>query len=132
MKPHRLTLTNSLVISYKLDSFIDQIHDPLPASREELEMYHDPRYLTTLERRTKAASNVPILSDSSTTTTITTTNNNNNNIVTTSPTTSNNPTSTSLTGGGSGIRRGHQLNTLSAGGGFDLYEQEIFTDDCPV
>lgn len=54
MKPHRLTLTNSLVLGYKLDRMINQMHSPRAATRAELEMYHDPRYLNSLEAKSKA------------------------------------------------------------------------------
>lgn len=55
MKPHRLTLTNSLVMGYKLDKLIDHVHNPRAATRQELEVYHDPRYLNILESRTRSS-----------------------------------------------------------------------------
>lgn len=55
MKPHRLTLTNSLVTGYKLDRLIDQVHNPRAATRQELEAYHDPRYLNILESKTRTS-----------------------------------------------------------------------------
>lgn len=97
MKPHRLTLTNSLVIGYKLDRMIDQMHNPRAATRTELEAYHDPRYLNTLE--TKSTADLQ-------------------------------PTQSSPTN-----RRGQSLAATSAHPSnniFNPFEQEIFTDDCPV
>lgn len=48
MKPHRLTLTNTLVLGYGLDKQIHQIYSPPPATRAELEEYHDPEYIDFL------------------------------------------------------------------------------------
>ncbi|CAG8665481.1 5077_t:CDS:2 [Acaulospora colombiana] len=62
MKPHRLTLTNSLVLGYGLHRHLDLFLDPRPASREELEMYHDPKYLNLLEVKTRAAVEPPATS----------------------------------------------------------------------
>lgn len=50
MKPHRLTLTNALVMGYGLDKQIHNIYDPRPATQEELEMYHDHDYVEFLSR----------------------------------------------------------------------------------
>ncbi|KAI9570757.1 hypothetical protein HD554DRAFT_2203761 [Boletus coccyginus] len=44
MKPHRLTLTNALVMGYGLDKQIHHIYNPRPATQAELEMYHDHDY----------------------------------------------------------------------------------------
>lgn len=52
MKPHRLTLTNSLVLGYGLDKRIHHFISPSPATRTELETYHSPIYIETLERKT--------------------------------------------------------------------------------
>lgn len=50
MKPHRLTLTNALVMGYGLDKQIHNIFDPRPATQEELEMYHDHDFIEFLSR----------------------------------------------------------------------------------
>jgi acetoin utilization deacetylase AcuC-like enzyme len=50
MKPHRLTLTNALVLGYGLDKQIHHIYNPPPATRIELEAYHDPEYIDFLSR----------------------------------------------------------------------------------
>ena len=50
MKPHRLTLTNALVMGYGLDKQIHHIYDPRPATKEELENYHDSDYIEFLSR----------------------------------------------------------------------------------
>lgn len=50
MKPHRLTLVNTLMIGYGLDKQIHQIYNPPPASREELLGYHDKDYIDFLSR----------------------------------------------------------------------------------
>jgi acetoin utilization deacetylase AcuC-like enzyme len=50
MKPHRLTLTNALVMGYGLDKQIHHIYNPRPATKEELEMYHDHDYIDFLSR----------------------------------------------------------------------------------
>ena len=50
MKPHRLTLTNALVMGYGLDKQIHHIYDPRPATKEELESYHDSDYIDFLSR----------------------------------------------------------------------------------
>lgn len=52
MKPHRLSLTNALVLGYGLDKQIDQIYCPRPATRAELEAYHDSDYIDFLARVT--------------------------------------------------------------------------------
>ncbi|KAH9029072.1 hypothetical protein EDB85DRAFT_2091152 [Lactarius pseudohatsudake] len=51
MKPHRLSLTNALVMGYGLDKQIHHIHNPRPATREELEVYHDPQYIDFLSKQ---------------------------------------------------------------------------------
>ena len=50
MKPHRLTLTNALVMGYGLDKQIHEIFDARPATREELEVYHDADYIEYLSK----------------------------------------------------------------------------------
>src|SRR5258708_35496185 len=50
MKPHRLTLTNALVMGYGLDKQIHNIFDPRPATQDELEMYHDHDFIEFLSR----------------------------------------------------------------------------------
>lgn len=50
MKPHRLTLTNSLVLGYGLDKRIQYFFNPRPATQEELEDYHDHDYIEFLSR----------------------------------------------------------------------------------
>lgn len=50
MKPHRLTLTNALVMGYGLDKQIHHIYNPRPATQAELEMYHDHDYVEFLSR----------------------------------------------------------------------------------
>jgi acetoin utilization deacetylase AcuC-like enzyme len=50
MKPHRLTLTNALIMGYGLDKQIHHIYDPRPATKEELENYHDSDYIDFLSR----------------------------------------------------------------------------------
>ncbi|KAM6500976.1 hypothetical protein JOM56_003990 [Amanita muscaria] len=52
MKPHRLTLTNALVMGYGLDKQIHHIYDPRPATQAELETYHDHDYIDFLQRVT--------------------------------------------------------------------------------
>ncbi|KAG9318054.1 hypothetical protein JVU11DRAFT_118 [Chiua virens] len=51
MKPHRLTLTNALVMGYGLDKQIHHIYNPRPATQAELEMYHDHDYIDFLSRK---------------------------------------------------------------------------------
>ena len=50
MKPHRLTLTNALVMGYGLDKQIHNIFDPRPATQEELESYHDHDFIEFLSK----------------------------------------------------------------------------------
>ena len=50
MKPHRLSLTNALVMGYGLDKQIHHIYNPRPATRDELLMYHDSDYVDFLSR----------------------------------------------------------------------------------
>lgn len=50
MKPHRLSLTNALVMGYGLDKQIHQFYNPRPATRQELESYHDSEYIDFLSR----------------------------------------------------------------------------------
>ncbi|KAI0046916.1 hypothetical protein FA95DRAFT_1300781 [Auriscalpium vulgare] len=52
MKPHRLSLTNALVMGYGLDKQIHNIYNPRPATRAELEVYHDPQYIEFLSKVT--------------------------------------------------------------------------------
>ncbi|TFY82234.1 hypothetical protein EWM64_g1786 [Hericium alpestre] len=52
MKPHRLSLTNALVIGYGLDKQIHHIYNPRLATRAELEAYHDPDYIDFLSKVT--------------------------------------------------------------------------------
>lgn len=49
MKPHRLTLTNHLVIGYGLHKKMD-MYQPRSATREELEAFHDEDYVDFLSR----------------------------------------------------------------------------------
>ncbi|KAK4704637.1 histone deacetylase HOS2, partial [Phenoliferia sp. Uapishka_3] len=51
MKPHRLTLTNHLVIGYGLHKKMD-MYQPRSATREELEAFHDEDYVDFLSRVT--------------------------------------------------------------------------------
>ncbi|KAF8745001.1 hypothetical protein AX14_012008 [Amanita brunnescens Koide BX004] len=57
MKPHRLTLTNALVMGYGLDKQIHHIYDPRPATQAELELYHDHDYIDFLQRVTPQCQN---------------------------------------------------------------------------
>ena len=50
MKPHRMSVTNTLVIGYGLDRQIHNIYNPRPATKEELEAYHDPKYIDFLSK----------------------------------------------------------------------------------
>ncbi|KAJ7778800.1 histone deacetylase, partial [Mycena maculata] len=52
MKPHRLTLTNALVMGYGLDRQIQNIYDVRAATQAELEAYHDHDYIDFLSRVT--------------------------------------------------------------------------------
>ena len=49
MKPHRLTLTNSLVLGYGLHKRMD-VYSPREATKDELEMFHDSDYVDFLSR----------------------------------------------------------------------------------
>lgn len=49
MKPHRLTLTNSLVVGYGLHKRMD-VFSPREATQDELEMFHDSDYVDFLSR----------------------------------------------------------------------------------
>lgn len=49
MKPFRLTLTNNLVVGYGLHKNMEMF-DPRPASKEELEAFHDEDYVDFLSR----------------------------------------------------------------------------------
>lgn len=55
MKPHRLTLTNSLVLGYGLHKRMD-VYSPREATKDELEMFHDSDYVDFLSR---SASRLP-------------------------------------------------------------------------
>lgn len=66
MKPHRLSLTNALVIGYGLDKRIHNFYDPRPATREELEMYHDADYVDFLSRCLHPTFKIAFTSDLST------------------------------------------------------------------
>ncbi|TDL20230.1 histone deacetylase [Rickenella mellea] len=57
MKPHRLTLTNALVVGYGLDKQIHQFYSPRAATQEELEAYHDHEYIDFLSRVTPGNQN---------------------------------------------------------------------------
>ena len=50
MKPHRLTLTNALVLGYGLDKQLHHIYDVRRATRAELEAYHDSDYIDFLSK----------------------------------------------------------------------------------
>lgn len=49
MKPHRLALTNELVLAYGLDKHMD-LHRPRPATDQELLMFHSPEYVDFIKR----------------------------------------------------------------------------------
>lgn len=49
MRPHRLTLTNELVMGYGLHKHMD-VYSPRPATKEELELFHDEDYIDFLSR----------------------------------------------------------------------------------
>lgn len=49
MKPHRLTVTNHLVMGYGLHRQMD-MYQPRPATKDELEMFHDQDYVDFLAR----------------------------------------------------------------------------------
>lgn len=50
MKPHRLTLMNTLVMGYGLHKYMDHFINPRSATEEELELYHDRDYIDFLSR----------------------------------------------------------------------------------
>jgi acetoin utilization deacetylase AcuC-like enzyme len=50
MKPHRLTLTNELVMGYGLDKSIHHIYNPTPATTAELLAYHDSEYIDFMSK----------------------------------------------------------------------------------
>ena len=50
MKPHRMTLTNHLVMGYGLDKRIHHFYNPRPATAEELQEYHDGDYIEFLSK----------------------------------------------------------------------------------
>lgn len=49
MKPHRLTLTNHLVISYGLDKKME-VYQPRRATEEEIMEFHAADYIDFLKR----------------------------------------------------------------------------------
>ena len=49
MKPFRLTLTNNLVVGYGLNKKLD-MYDPRPATKDELQTFHDEDYIDFLSR----------------------------------------------------------------------------------
>lgn len=54
MKPHRLTLTNHLVLGYGLHKRMD-VFEPRAATKEELEAFHDQDYVDFLARCVRPA-----------------------------------------------------------------------------
>ncbi|KAG9096182.1 histone deacetylase [Ceratobasidium sp. UAMH 11750] len=56
MKPHRLTLMNTLVMGYGLHKYMDHFINPRSATEEELELYHDQDYVAFLARVMPGAS----------------------------------------------------------------------------
>lgn len=56
MKPHRLTLMNTLVMGYGLHKYMDHFINPRSATEEELELYHDQDYIAFLSRVMPGAS----------------------------------------------------------------------------
>ncbi|EJU05903.1 histone deacetylase [Dacryopinax primogenitus] len=52
MKPHRLSITNSLVIGYGLHEHIDNFLCPQPATVSQLETFHDSDYVDFLSKLT--------------------------------------------------------------------------------
>ncbi|KAF8602727.1 histone deacetylase [Ceratobasidium sp. AG-I] len=56
MKPHRLTLMNTLVMGYGLHQYMDHFINPRSATEEELELYHDQDYVAFLSRVMPGAS----------------------------------------------------------------------------
>lgn len=61
MKPHRLTLTNALVMGYGLDKQIHHVYNPRPATDAELEAYHDRDYIEFLSKYIASYFSLPIL-----------------------------------------------------------------------
>nr|GAT54437.1 predicted protein [Mycena chlorophos] len=57
MKPHRLTLTNALVMGYGLEKRIHNIYDVRAATQAELEAYHDHDYIDFLSKVTPSNQN---------------------------------------------------------------------------
>lgn len=55
MKPHRLTLTNHLVIGYGLHKKMD-MYQPRGATKEELATFHDEDYVDFLSRSVSESS----------------------------------------------------------------------------
>ena len=49
MKPHRLALTNSLVMGYGMHKYMD-MYEPRRATRDELLEFHDQDYIDFLSR----------------------------------------------------------------------------------
>jgi histone deacetylase HOS2 len=49
MRPHRLELTNQLVLGYGIHTRMS-VHSPRKATEEELAAYHAPDYLDFLKR----------------------------------------------------------------------------------
>ncbi|CAE6434737.1 unnamed protein product [Rhizoctonia solani] len=56
MKPHRLTLMNTLVMGYGLHKYMDHYINPRSATVDELELYHDQDYIEFLSRVMPGAS----------------------------------------------------------------------------
>ncbi|KDN40642.1 hypothetical protein RSAG8_07971, partial [Rhizoctonia solani AG-8 WAC10335] len=56
MKPHRLTLMNTLVMGYGLHKYMDHYINPRSATVDELELYHDQDYVEFLSRVMPGAS----------------------------------------------------------------------------
>ncbi|KAG8725694.1 histone deacetylase, partial [Ceratobasidium sp. 428] len=56
MKPHRLTLMNTLVMGYGLHKYMDHFINPRSATDDELELYHDQDYVAFLARVMPGAS----------------------------------------------------------------------------
>ncbi|KAF7322165.1 Hist-deacetyl domain-containing protein [Mycena kentingensis (nom. inval.)] len=52
MKPHRLTITNALVLGYGLDKQIHNMYDVREATQAEIEAYHDHDYVEFLKKVT--------------------------------------------------------------------------------
>ena len=49
MKPHRLALTNSLVLGYGMHRYME-MYEPQRATREEICEFHDQDYIDFLSR----------------------------------------------------------------------------------